>query len=241
LLEDAAYVFHLAGQPGVRPSWDDHFACYTAYNVLATQRLLQAVRDLPIHKLVYASSSSVYGTGHSPLGEAMQPNPRSPYGVTKLAGEQLCNLFWTEYGTPVIALRYFTVYGPRQRPDMAIHRFIRALLRDEPVTLYGDGRQARSLTYVDDVVDATLLAATVPDTGISINVGSEAGTSLQEVLAILGREAHCTLRVQYQASQAGDIAYTAAESMRARQVLGFVPRVSLQEGLRRQLIWQRAM
>src|SRR5436190_6883622 len=159
LLDGVSCVFHLAAQAGVRKSWGRDFRVYTVNNVEATQILLEACQGRPIERLVYASSSSVYGDDVPiPMREDARPQPVSPYGVTKLAAEQLCHLYHVNYGVPTAAMRYFTVYGPRQRPDMAFHRFIRAAIRSESITLYGDGEQTRDFTFVADAVAATIAA-----------------------------------------------------------------------------------
>src|SRR5262245_64919423 len=154
-LPDVQVVYHQAAQPGVRASWGADFAIYTHHNVLATQRLLERYRGSSLERFVYASSSSVYGDAERyPTDEGLLPRPLSPYGVTKLAGEHLALLYARNFGMPVVALRYFTVYGPRQRPDMAFHRFCRALLTGQAITVYGDGRQSRDFTFVADAVEA---------------------------------------------------------------------------------------
>jgi nucleoside-diphosphate-sugar epimerase len=156
LLDGKTHVFHLAAQAGVRKSWGGDFRIYTDHNVDATQNLLEACVGRPLHRFVYASSSSVYGDNASiPMRETALPQPVSPYGVTKLAAEQLCYLYFVNYKVPATSVRYFTVYGPRQRPDMAFHRFIKAALRGDPLTLYGDGEQTRDFTFVTDAVAAT--------------------------------------------------------------------------------------
>ena len=240
LLEGAVYVFHLAGQPGVRGSWGKRFAGYLDHNVLATQRLLDALRGQSVRKLVFASSSSVYGNTPAPMRESVLPAPISPYGVTKLAAEHLCHLYHAAYGLPVVMLRYFTVYGPRQRPDMAIHRFIRAIACDTPITLYGDGSQVRAFTYVDDIVRANLLAACSPVDGATINVGGGTPLALRDLLDTLqgamGRPAHLI----HARRQDGDADHTVADGALARDLLGFTPQVGIEEGLRHQTAWQLA-
>ena len=235
---DVEVVFHEAAQAGVRASWGKEFDVYVASNVLATQRLLEAAKGTSVQRIVYASSSSVYGDVDTmPITEDVLPRPISPYGVTKLAGEQLCQLYWVNYGVPVVSLRYFTVYGPRQRPDMAIHRFIRAMLKDEPIVVYGDGDQTRDFTFVSDVVDANLAAAQAQAVGAVMNI---AGGSLISVNAlihtleeILGKRA----KVEYVSQAKGDVRHTLASIARARELLGYEPRVSLQEGLKQEVQW----
>jgi nucleoside-diphosphate-sugar epimerase len=159
LLQGVTHVYHLAAQAGVRKSWGDDFRTYTTHNIDATQRLLEAVKGHPLTRFVYASSSSVYGdVATIPMRETAYVQPVSPYGVTKLAAEHLCHLYFVNHGVPTVSLRYFTVYGPRQRPDMGFHRFIRAALLEQPITLFGDGEQSRDFTFVDDIVAATMAA-----------------------------------------------------------------------------------
>ena len=238
VLEGADYVFHQAAQAGVRASWGQTFAEYTQHNVLATQRLLEALRGRPLRKLVYASSSSVYGNARLPMRETARPQPLSPYGVSKLAAEHLCQLYHVNYGLPAVALRYFTVYGPRQRPDMAIHRFIRAIAAGEPIPLYGDGAQSRDFTYVDDIVRANVLAALAPLRGTAINIGGGARIALRDVLDVLQEAVGQRAQLLYRAPQKGDVAHTAADCGRAQRLLGFVPAVDISEGLHRQVAWQ---
>jgi UDP-glucose 4-epimerase len=238
LLDGADYVFHLAAQAGVRASWGESFVQYTQHNVLATQRLLEALKGRSVRKVVYASSSSVYGNARLPMRETARPQPVSPYGVTKLAAEHLCHLYHVSDGLQVVCLRYFTVYGPRQRPDMAIHTFIRALATGDSIPLYGDGTQSRDFTYVEDVVRATVLAARAPVAGMVINIGGGARIMLRALLEVLqdvvGRRAHLV----HLGAQKGDVGHTAADGRRAKRLLGFVPAVAIVDGLRRQVAWQ---
>jgi nucleoside-diphosphate-sugar epimerase len=238
VLEGADYVFHQAAQAGVRASWGETFAEYTQHNVLATQRLLEALRGRPLRKLVYASSSSVYGDARLPMRETARPQPVSPYGVTKLAAEHLCQLYHVNYGLPAVALRYFTVYGPRQRPDMGIHRFIRAIAAGDPIPVYGDGAQSRDFTYVDDIVRANVLAALSPVTGTAINIGGGSRIVLRDALDVLQEAVGQRAQLVYRAHQNGDVGHTAADCRRAQRLLGFVPAVDISEGLHRQVAWQ---
>jgi UDP-glucose 4-epimerase len=233
------YVFHLAAQPGVRASWGREFATYTSHNVLATQRLLEHVKDQGSERVVVASSSSVYGDAERlPTSEADLPRPYSPYGVTKLAAEHLALLYARNFGVPAVAMRYFTVYGPRQRPDMAFHRFIRALLAGAPIGVHGDGGQTRDFTFVGDAVAANLAAAERGVNGTAYNVGGGSRVSVNDVLERLGRIAGRTPVVEHGPAQAGDPRDTGADIARARRDLGWEPRTSLDEGLARQLAWQ---
>jgi UDP-glucose 4-epimerase len=238
LLEGVTQVFHLAAQAGVRKSWGRDFRTYTDHNVDASQRLLEACVDRPLQRFVYASSSSVYGD-HAPIPmhEGAVPQPLSPYGVTKLAAEQLCHLYFANYGVPTEAMRYFTVYGPRQRPDMAFHRFIKAVLNDEPITLYGDGEQTRDFTFVADAVAATVAAGERGVPGRAYNVGGGSRVSMNQVLEIIARIAGKRLDVRREPAQKGDMRDTYADTSLARTDLGFAPRVSLEEGIEAEYRW----
>src|SRR5918911_374260 len=189
LMGDADVVFHLAAQAGVRASWGLQFDVYTKLNVTLLQRLLEAARNASLRRFVFASSSSVYGDAETlPTSEDQVLRPLSPYGATKALGEHLLHLYFRNYDIPTVALRYFSVYGPRQRPDMAFHRIIESALEGEAFELYGDGRQTRDFTYVADVVDATLAAAERGEPGGIYNIGGGARTSMREVLDILRAE-----------------------------------------------------
>ncbi len=239
LLKDRTHVFHLAAQAGVRKSWGHDFGIYTVNNIEATQVLLEAISAAPgIERVVYASSSSVYGDNVAmPMREDALPQPVSPYGVTKLAAEQLCYLYYTNHRVPAVSLRYFTVYGPRQRPDMGFHKFLRAALRQEPISLYGDGEQTRDFTYVHDAVSATIAAATKGVPGRVYNVGGGSRVSMNQVIDIIGRVSGRPLAVHRDAAQLGDMRHTYADTTLARQDLGFAPRVGLEEGLAAEYKW----
>ena len=234
------WVFHLAAQAGVRASWGREFEGYARHNVLATQRLLERYKGRPVERVVVASSSSVYGDAERlPTAEDDLPRPFSPYGVTKLAAEHLALLYARNFGLPAVALRYFTVYGPRQRPDMAFHRFITALLAGGPITVYGDGEQTRDFTFVTDAVTANLAAAEQGKSGRVYNIGGGARVSVNHVLAALGRIAGREPIVARAAPQPGDPRDTGADVTRARNELGWTPRVALEDGLVRQFAWQK--
>jgi nucleoside-diphosphate-sugar epimerase len=238
LLDGVTHVFHLAAQAGVRKSWGHDFRIYTANNVEATQTLLEACVGRPIERLVYASSSSVYGDGTPiPMREDALLQPLSPYGVTKLAAEHLCHLYAANHGVPATSVRYFTVYGPRQRPDMAFHRFIRAAFRGEPITVYGDGEQTRDFTYVADAVAATIAASERGVPGRAYNIGGGSRVSVNDVLEILGRVTASALRIERGPVQKGDMRDTYADTSRARGDLGFSPTVSLADGLAHEARW----
>jgi UDP-glucose 4-epimerase len=232
------WVFHLSAQPGVRASWGAEFSHYTHHNVLATQRLLERYRGTKVEKVVVSSSSSVYGDAERmPTSESDLPRPYSPYGVTKLAAEHLALLYGRNFGLPVVALRYFTVYGPRQRPDMGFHRFLGALLDDRPLPVYGDGGQTRDFTYVADAVAANLAAA---ERGRGVyNVGGGSRVSVTKVLELLASITGKAPRIDRQPAQPGDPRDTGADIARAKQELAWSPSVTLEEGLARQWAWQR--
>jgi UDP-glucose 4-epimerase len=241
LLDGVTHVFHLAAQAGVRDSWGRQFRVYTINNVEATQLLLEACAGKPIERLVYASSSSVYGDGVPlPMREDALPQPVSPYGVTKLAAEQLCHLYHVNHGVPAVSLRYFTVYGPRQRPDMGFARFLDAALRGTSVTQCGDGRQTRDFTFVADAVTATVSAATRGKPGAVYNVGGGSRVALLEVFELIRRVTSRPLRVDRTEAQRGDMRDTYADTTRARADLAFTPTVTLEEGLRAQYDWMTA-
>jgi nucleoside-diphosphate-sugar epimerase len=241
LLSDASHVFHLAAQAGVRKSWGRDFSVYTSNNIEATQVLLEACVGTKIDRLVYASSSSVYGDDTPlPMRETAVPGPLSPYGVTKLAAEHLCNLYHANHGVPCVSLRYFTVYGPRQRPDMAFHRFLRAAIASEPITLYGDGEQTRDFTFVADAAAATGDAATRGVPGRVYNIGGGSRVSVNHVLELVGRLAGRPLDVRREGAQKGDMRDTYADTGRARADLGFAPTVTIEEGLAAEYEWLNA-
>ncbi len=234
-------VFHQAAQAGVRASWGREFSIYTRQNVDATQRLLEFFRRRPPRKFIYASSSSVYGeTSELPMREDGPTAPHSPYGVTKLAAEHLARLYHRNFAIPTVSLRYFTVYGPRQRPDMAFRRFIAALLDRRPLVVYGDGRQTRDFTYIDDAVAANLAAAERGVPGSVLNIGGGSRVILRECLEMLVRLVGQG-EIRYESAQHGDVTHTWADTCRAQAELGFVPGVGIEEGLARQVAWQTAM
>ncbi|MBI2876493.1 MAG: NAD-dependent epimerase/dehydratase family protein [Candidatus Tectomicrobia bacterium] len=238
LLGEVDYVFHQAAQAGVRASWGQSFQVYTENNIRATQLLLEACIGQGIQKFVFASSSSIYGDSPTlPTQEETYPCPVSPYGVTKLASEQLCYLYWKNFGVPCISLRYFTVYGPRQRPDMGLHKFIRALLAEQEIALYGDGHQARDFTYVADAVEANLLAMRSPYQGESFNIGGSHPVELWEIFRLLEAIGRKTPRIRRESVQKGDVRSTSADISKARRLLGYAPQVSLEEGLEREYQW----
>ena len=236
---DCDVIFHLAAEPGVRKSWDGRFEWYVRNNIVATQLLLDALAPWPDKRLIYASSSSIYGDAEClPTPESAIPRPISPYGMTKLAGEHLCEAYRATYGIDVVTLRYFSVYGPRQRPDMAFHLFSRAALSGSPVTVFGDGTQTRDFTFVSDVVAATRAASTAPDAaGGVFNIGGGARISVNETVALIAEFAGRALDVRYGRPQSGDPHATGADTTRAATELDFTPYVSFADGLRAEFEW----
>jgi nucleoside-diphosphate-sugar epimerase len=241
LLDGITHVFHLAAQAGVRKSWGRDFKTYTTLNVDATQILLEACVGRRIQRVVYASSSSVYGDDVAlPMREDMLLQPVSPYGVTKLAAEHLCHLYFVNHGVPTVSLRYFTVYGPRQRPDMGFHRFFSAVLEGRPVVQFGDGLQTRDFTFVADAAAATATAAVRGVPGGVYNIGGGSRVSLRDVFDMIARVSGRALAIDRQPSQKGDMRDTYADTSRARADMGFAPTVGLEQGLREMWAWMEA-
>jgi len=237
-LGGASVVFHLAGQPGVRPSWGSMFDPYVQANIVGTQRLLETLREIPIKRLVFASSSSIYGDAEMfPTKETALPRPVSPYGMTKLAAEHLAFVYMRNFQIPVTTLRYFTVYGPRQRPDMAFCRFMEALVESQEIGIFGDGEQTREFTYVSDAVDGTVKAAAADVAGQIINLGGGSRVPVNRVLDTLEEISHIKARRKYLPVAPGDPRHTGASINLARERLGWEPRVSLRDGLTRQWRW----
>ena len=243
LLDGVDVVSHQAAQAGVRLSWSDGFGDYVGHNVLATQRLLEAVvAARPGARVVYASSSSVYGNQpRYPVREDDLPRPFSPYGVTKLAAEHLCGLYAENWGVSTVALRYFTVFGPRQRPDMSIHRLCEAAIHGIAFPRYGDGAQVREFTFVDDIVRGNVLGAErdiAPGSYCNLAGGGE--IALSELIELVGELAGAPVKIDPQPRQAGDAPRNGGSISRAGELLGWVPEVSLREGLVAQLAWHRS-
>ncbi|HVO96098.1 MAG TPA: NAD-dependent epimerase/dehydratase family protein [Terriglobales bacterium] len=238
LLSGVSYIFHLAGQPGVRSSWGREFSRYTENNIMATQRLLETAKALKLGKFVYASTSSVYGdTDDLPMREDGGTRPVSPYGATKLAAEHLCYLYWKAFGVPTVALRFFTVYGPRQRPDMFFHIFMRALKRGEEVPLFDDGEQTRDFTYCADIVEGLLSAAFYPGTGEVFNLGGGTEVSVLGAIAVIERIAGRKAKIKRLDRQKGDVRHTRARLDEAKRKLNYVPRFDLEAGLAAEWEW----
>lgn len=244
VFDGAAVVFHQAAQAGVRASWGATFASYVHHNVLGTQRVLETVKSLGeagTMRVVYASSSSVYGdAAEMPMRETAMPQPFSPYGVTKLAGEHLAELYRHNFGVSTASLRYFTVYGPRQRPDMGFHKFIKATLKGEPIPKFGDGQQTRDFTFIDDAVEANVLAGFGKAEGV-FNVGGGSRVTLNEVLATLGEVMGTKILENDLGKQAGDVRDTFADATRIKEAFGWQPKVKLREGLEREVAFLREL
>ncbi len=239
IVDECDAVFHIAAEPGVRASWSQRFETYVRNNVTATQHLLEAASRRPEKRFVYASSSSVYGQAETfPTTEDVVPRPHSPYGVTKLAAEHLCSTYHANFGVQAVSLRFFSVYGPRQRPDMAFNAFCRAALAGEPIVVFGDGLQTRDFTYVGDVVRA-VRSACEAETAVGgvYNIGGGSRVALRDALEIIERQAGRPLDVRYEDAQRGDVRDTGADTSAARRDLGFEPSVSLEEGLVAEFEW----
>lgn len=238
ILDGVDVIFHEAAQAGVRASWGRNFKIYSDNNILATQMLLEACKGSPVKKFVYASSSSVYGdTKDLPMTESSLPCPISPYGVSKLAAEHLCWLYYKNFGVPAVSLRYFTVYGARQRPDMAFHRFLRSATEGKHIAIYGDGEQSREFTHVDDIVEATWMASKNGSPGEVFNIGGGSRISLNRVIPIIQEIVGRKIEVRYEGKQKGDVRHTFADMTKAREKLGYKPEVQLQDGLRKEYEW----
>jgi len=242
LVKEVDYIFHQSAQAGVRASWGDTFKIYCDNNILATQKLLEGCKGTKVKKFVYGSSSSVYGDTESlPMKETDIPRPVSPYGVSKLAGEHLCYLYWKNYRVPTVSLRYFTVYGPRQRPDMAFHKFIKAIFNEDQIKIYGDGRQTRDFTYVLDIVNANMLAAKSDYRGEAFNIGGGTRITLMGAIKILEKIIGKKAILDYIEPQKGDVRDTYADITKAKNLLGYNPRVSIEEGLRQEVDWIKSI
>ncbi|BAZ52405.1 NAD-dependent epimerase/dehydratase [Nostoc sp. NIES-4103] len=244
LLKDVDIVYHQAAQAGVRASWGRGFRFYTERNISATQVLLEAAKDAQhLKRLVFASTSSVYGDAETlPTHEEICPQPVSPYGITKLAAERLCGLYHKNFGVPCVALRYFTVYGPKQRPDMAFHKFFKSILQDEAIPIYGDGQQTRDFTFVSDAIAANLAAAAAPQAvGEIINIGGGSRVVLSEVLDTMAEIIGKPIKKNYIEKAMGDARHTAADVSKARRILEYKPKISLTEGLTQEWQWIKSL
>lgn len=238
ILEDTDYVFHLSAQAGVRSSWGQSFSIYTYNNIEATQRLLEASKKSSIQRFIYASSSSVYGLCPDlPWKETSPLIPYSPYGVSKLAAEHLCSLYHRNYEIPTISLRFFTVYGPGQRPDMAFHKFFKSIAEDRPLTVYGDGRQTRDFTYVKDVVEACISSMDKGDNGETYNIGGGSRKFLNDLIPLFEDICHRHVAVVRENIKKGDVPHTAADIEKAKKHLHYSPVTGLRVGLAAQWNW----
>jgi nucleoside-diphosphate-sugar epimerase len=225
------YIFHEAAQAGVRASWGSSFAVYTRNNIEVTQRLLEYYKNKRPKKFVYASSSSIYGDVPLPMHEEMCPQPVSPYGVSKRAAEHLCYLYWKNYHVPTISLRYFTVFGPRQRPDMGINKFVSAILHGTPITIYGEGTQTRDFTFISDVVEANMRAAQYPEHGEVFNIGGGNRISVNDLIKEIEKAGKKNAVIRHIEFQKGDALDTLADTTKARKHLGWQPRIPIREGI----------
>jgi nucleoside-diphosphate-sugar epimerase len=244
LMEDVDVIYHQAAQAGVRASWGKGFRAYTERNINSTQIMLEAAKDAKnLRRLVFASTSSVYGDAETlPTHEGICPAPVSPYGITKLAAERLCSLYHKNFGVPFVALRYFTVYGPRQRPDMAFHKFFKAVLANEAIPVYGDGEQTRDFTFVSDAVAANLAAATVPEAvGQIFNIGGGSRVVLSEVLNMMEEIAGKPIKRNHIEKAMGDARHTGADITKAQKILGWQPQVNLRSGLTQEWNWVKGL
>jgi len=240
ILKGVEVLFHLAAQAGVRSSWGQNFTIYTRNNIQVTQKILEAARDTTPLRIVYASTSSVYGlTPILPMTETAPLYPVSPYGVTKLAAEQLCFLYHKSFGLPTLSLRFFTVYGPGQRPDMAFHKFFQAIGEGREIPIFGDGRQTRDFTYIDDIVEATVAAMTLGRPGETYNVGGGHRETLSDLFPMMEEITGKKIRIAWVEKQKGDMADTFADIHKARRELGYSPRTPLEQGLRAEWNWVR--
>lgn len=238
---DTDVIFHLAATAGVRTSWGSNFGTYVKNNVLATQHLLELAKGISLKKFILASTSSVYGNASGSTAEEHSTRPLSPYGVTKLAAEQISNIYNREFGLPLTVLRFFTVYGPRQRPDMAFHRFIKAMLTGSNIEIYGDGGQKRDFTYILDVVDACIKAMGVPEHGNVFNIGGESRASILEIIGLLERLTGINAKVSYLPTQPGEPKETWADITKAKQYLSYSPKITLVDGLRAEIQYVREL
>ncbi len=238
ILEKMDCVFHHAAQAGVRASWGENFSAYTRNNIEATQKLLEAAKNGRLKKFIFASSSSVYGScPELPMSERSPLLPYSPYGVTKLAAENLCSLYYQNYGVPSVSLRFFTVYGPGQRPDMAFHKFFKAIIEDTALSIYGDGQQTRDFTYIDDVIEANLSCLEKGKEGEIYNVGGGSQKKLEAVVMILEEVCKKKALIKKEERQKGDVAHTLANIEKARKDLLYSPQTKLSDGLKEEWLW----
>jgi nucleoside-diphosphate-sugar epimerase len=238
IMEKTDVVFHFAAQAGVRTSWGSDFSIYTKNNIDATQRLLESAKSSSLEKFIFASSSSVYGLSPQlPMIETNPLHPYSPYGVTKLAAENLCFLYHKNYGVPCVSLRFFTVYGPGQRPDMAFHKFFKSIMADNEITIFGDGQQTRDFTYIDDIIQANLSSIKNGKAGETYNLGGGTQRKLADIIPILEEISQKKVKIRYLPAQKGDVRHTLANIQKAKKDLKYSPEIPLEEGLKSQWDW----
>jgi UDP-glucose 4-epimerase len=238
LLSKTDYVFHLAAQAGVRASWGENFSVYIKNNIEATQKLLEAAKNSRIKKFIYASSSSVYGfCPELPMSETSSLYPFSPYGVSKLAAEHLCFLYFKNYNVPTVSLRFFTVYGPGQRPDMAFHIFFKAIAEDKQITVYGDGKQTRDFTYVDDIIEANFSSLKNGVPGEIYNIGGGSRKKLEEIFPLIASICQKKIKINREEKQSGDVPHTLADIQKAHKELNYLPQTQLSDGLKEEWTW----
>ena len=232
LCEEVDYIFHKAAQAGIRFNWGNTYEIYNTNNILGTQRLLEATIGTSVKKLVYASSSSIYGdVKELPIRETVTPQPVSCYGVSKLAAEHMCYLYWKNFQVPTNSLRYFTVFGPRPRPDMCICIFSRAIFAGEEIKIFGDGEQSRGFTFISDVVNANLKAAESDHVGEVMNISGGGRITINALIKklenIIGKKAN----LRYEAFAKGDVMHTQADISKAEKLIGYKPEKDFDEGL----------
>jgi nucleoside-diphosphate-sugar epimerase len=238
IFKEIQCVFHFAAQAGVRSSWGENFSAYTENNITATQKLLETAKDYKLIKFVNASSSSVYGLcPEFPMTETSPLHPYSPYGVTKLAAENLCQLYFKNYEIPTVSLRFFTVYGPNQRPDMAFHKFMKAIVENAPISVFGDGQQTRDFTYVDDIVEANYRSLEKATTGNVYNLGGGNRRELKTIFPVLEKITGKKVNLRWEERQKGDVFHTLADIQKAKTDLGYSPQTPIEEGLKREWEW----
>ena len=237
IIKESEFLFHEAAQPGVRASWGDQFDTYVKDNILVTQKILESAKEVKtLEKIVMASSSSVYGEQEGIMIENKTiPSPISPYGVTKLASENLGLTYASNYDLPVTSLRYFTVYGPRQRPDMAFTKFIKANLSGDKISIFGDGNQTRDFTYISDIIDANLECVKSEIHGNVLNIGGGKTYSIMDVLNIIENITDKNNKLIFLTKQKGDVFRTEADIKMASKIIGYKPKISLKEGLMKQI------
>ena len=237
LLDGVQVVYHLAAMPGVRTSWGTDFKSYVDHNIVATQILLEAVCECPLKKFIYISTSSVYGEKIGKVAEDSIPTPLSPYGVSKLTGEYLCKVYQASYGIPIVILRYFTLFGPRQRSDMAFHRFINGILHREPIKIYGDGKQTRDFTFIDDIIRANLSSIESGKAGETYNLGGGTQRKIVDILPVIEEISQTKAKIRYVEREKGDVRHTFADIQKAKEDLNYSPQVALEDGLKLEWEW----